>query len=183
MEKGKGESEKRMAHNKLKTLGDKESLFCWYYAAAQNGKEAAIKAGYGTLFAEKTAARLLQCEAVQVRVAELCEQEQCRKNVRKGLERLAFGSICDAVTLLCAEDLSALDAASLDLFSVAELKRPKGGGFEMKFYDRLKALESLATLEQKGGTELARPFYSAIERGAQAVCGIGETDSKTAGDN
>ena len=35
----------------------------------------------------------------------------------------------------------------LDLFNVSEIKRVKGGGVEVRLFDRLKALEKLAELE------------------------------------
>jgi hypothetical protein len=35
---------------------------------------------------------------------------------------------------------------SLELFNVSEIKKPKGGGIEIKFFDRLKALEHLEAL-------------------------------------
>ncbi len=158
-------------------LSKREEQFCWQYAATQNAREAAIRAGYGALFAEQTAARLMKNEAVKVRLTALSsEQEQRAKSVRVGLERLAFGPIADAVTLLCAEDAASVDIQSLDLFSVAEIKRPKGGGFEIKFFDRLKALERLALMDEKTGSEGAAPFYRAIEQGVLALNGQDEGD-------
>ncbi|MFA9380441.1 MAG: terminase small subunit [Acetanaerobacterium sp.] len=155
-----------------KTLTEREELFCWHYASTQNAKEAVIKAGYGTMFAEKTAARLMRTDAVAARIHALSERDDKRgKSVRKGLERLAFGSIADAVALLCEEDVGALDIAALDLFCISEIKRPRGGGFEIKFFDRLKAMEKLAELDGQTADESAAPFYRAIERGAQAVQG------------
>ena len=50
----------------------------------------------------------------------------------------------------------------LDLFQVAELRRGKNG-VEVKFFDRIKALEALAALdrpETAAGTAL--PFYRAL---------------------
>lgn len=160
-----------------KKLSEKEEQFCWHYVATQNAREAAIRAGYGTLFAEKTAARLMKNEAIAARIAALCaEYEKRAKSVRVGLERLAFGSIADAVTLLCAEDPSQIDTQSLDLFCVSEIKRPKGGGFEIKFFDRLKALERLAMLDEQRAEEGVSPFYRAIEQGALALKGLNEED-------
>lgn len=161
----------------IKPLSKREDQFCWQYAATQNAREAAIRAGYGALFAEQTAARLMKNEAVKARLTALSsEQEQRTKSVRVGLERLAFGPIADAVTLLCAEDAASVDIQSLDLFSVAEIKRPKGGGFEIKFFDRLKALERLALMDEKTGSQGAVPFYRAIEQGVLALSGQDEGD-------
>ena len=61
-----------------------------------------------------------------------------------GLERLAFGNINDAVFLVFSEELPPPSTiAKLDLFNVSELKRVKGGGVEIKIFDRQKALEKM----------------------------------------
>lgn len=51
-----------------------------------------------------------------------------------------------------------------DLFNVAEIKRPKENAMEIKFFDRLKALEKLELLSKsdKGNTS---DFYNAIISG------------------
>lgn len=61
-----------------------------------------------------------------------------------GFERLAFGNINDAVFLVFGEELPPHSTiAKLDLFNVSELKRVKGGGVEIKIFDRQKALEKM----------------------------------------
>ena len=65
----------------------------------------------------------------------------CRKRVLLGYERLAFGSTSDAFRLLMSE--GELDVQTLDLYNVSEIKKPKDGAMEIKFFDRLKALEKL----------------------------------------
>ncbi len=159
-----------------KPLTRREEFFCWHYAATQNAREAAVKAGFNPLLAEYSAARLLKKAEVCARIGELTERKGSAKNVRKGLERLAFGSIADAVSLLLAEDAGAVNPERLDLFSIAEIKRPKGGGFEIKFYDRLKALEALAALESEQKADGAAPFYAALEKGVSALNTHGEDD-------
>lgn len=56
----------------------------------------------------------------------------------------------------------------MDLFSVSEIKRPKDGSMEIKFFDRLKALEHLES-ETEGETT-ARDFFDAIGKSADS-CG------------
>ena len=54
----------------------------------------------------------------------------------------------------------------LDLFNVSEIKRPKGGGLEIKFFDRLKALERLDKIS--GGEEHSQSsFIQALSEGAK----------------
>lgn len=91
------------------------------------------------------------------------------EQVRQGLEELAFGNICDAVSLLYLSDEEALERLpKLKLFNVSEIKRPKGGGMEIKFFDRIKACEKLrAETSEDNGSNLS--FYQALEKGARAI--------------
>ncbi len=64
--------------------------------------------------------------------------------VRKGLEQLAFGKVNDAVRLVFAEEIPSQTVLSrMNLFNVSSIKRVKGGGVEVQFFDRQKALERL----------------------------------------
>ena len=53
------------------------------------------------------------------------------------------------------------EISSLDLFNVAEIKRPKDGALEIKFFDRIKALEKLEAADnnEKQGVS---DFYRAL---------------------
>lgn len=89
--------------------------------------------------------------------------------IRNGLRALAFGGTEDAVRLLFLEEPDPAIIAELNLFNVSELKRVKGG-FEVKFFDRFKALELLSRLyEGEKNAKGALPFYQALEEGARAV--------------
>ena len=69
--------------------------------------------------------------------------------VRAGLVRLAFGSVNDPVALVFSDQPTPYAIAHSDLFNVSEIKRVKGGGVEVKFFDRQKALEKLLELDDK----------------------------------
>lgn len=84
-----------------------------------------------------------------------------------GYQRLAFGSICDAVSLLYKSNPSPDELADMDLFLVSEIKRPKDGSMEIKFFDRLKALEKLSAEKEEQGE--AMQLFDAIDRSAGAV--------------
>lgn len=72
------------------------------------------------------------------------KKKSIRQEYTEGLRHLAFGEIQDAVRLLYAPEEQILPAlGEMDLFNISEIKRPKGGGMEIKFFDRLKALEKL----------------------------------------
>lgn len=88
-----------------------------------------------------------------------------------GYKRLAFGSVADALSLIfCEEAPTKEELAEMDLFNVAEIKRPKGGGLEIKFFDRLKPLERLAEMSE-GEAAAALPFYEALNSSAKALYG------------
>ena len=81
-----------------------------------------------------------------------------------GYEKIAFGSINDPIRLLFCDEINPRALKKMDLFSVSEIKRPKGGGMEMKFFDRIKALQCLETMTQTERTPGG--FYEALESGA-----------------
>lgn len=90
-----------------------------------------------------------------------------QKEISDGLRHLAFGEITDAVSLLFeSEENIITKLPNLDLFNVSEIKRPKGGGMEIKFFDRLKAIDKLRelSLEQNGKEKTS--FFDALEKSA-----------------
>ena len=84
----------------------------------------------------------------------------------EGLERLAFGNVTDAVQLLFCDEFNTRILNQLDLFHISEIKRPKGGGIEIKFYDRLKALQCLQELYHSQPSDVSG-FYRALEQGVK----------------
>lgn len=60
-----------------------------------------------------------------------------------------------------------IDLETLDLYNVAEI-RDNGKGLEIKFIDRMKALDALLQLEKDACEEAgAKPLYEALERSAR----------------
>lgn len=95
-------------------------------------------------------------------------RRKSKNEVSEGLRRLAFGEIHDAILLLFADDTEILERLpQLDLFNVSEIKRPRGGGMEIKFFDRIKALEKLGDASNISSEPLS--FYRALEEGAKNV--------------
>ncbi|MDF2567122.1 MAG: Terminase small subunit [Oscillospiraceae bacterium] len=152
----------------MKKLKQKEEFFCYYYEKLQNPKEAAIKAGYLSFVAEKTAARLLQMPHIIEHIKRAVEKKEGICSVKSGLERLAFGSVCDPIKLLAVSgNMDEQQIDELDLFHISEIKKQKDGGFEIKFFDRFKALEKLLLLsEQDKGENKMEGFYKALEQSA-----------------
>ena len=150
-------------------------LFCYYYLKLGNVREAAIQAGFPRKVALAKGTELLTKKAVQrylITLAKPCSYSTANV-VKTGLERIAMGSINDVVTLAMSDEpLSALELEGLDLYNVAEFKRPKGGGVEIKFFDRQKALEKLWELEHTVRSEsTAESFLSALKTAAGSESG------------
>lgn len=150
---------------KFMSLTKKEKDFCKYYLFCKNPREAAAKAGY--VFPELSGIKLLERSDIGDELLVLSEKLERRTDVADGLRRIAFGSVADAVKL-ALQGGEIPDADKLDLFSVSEIKIPKSGGIEIKFYDRIKALEALASMDDGGGDSSA-PFIDAILKGSAVV--------------
>ena len=146
----------------MKKLSRKEKLFCLYYAHSRNGREAAAKAGFA--MPEQTAVRLLQNAQIRRELESLASEERAGTDeLLAGYRKLAFGSGTDALRLLFGS-VQLEDFDALDLFNVAEIKKPKDGALEIKFFDRLRALEHLQALSTADRADSGLPLYRALMR-------------------
>lgn len=132
-------------------LSERELLFCRHYLRTRTPREAALAAGYPYLFSKKKAEFLTDNPLILKEISRLEKEEKERLSLKShmtsGLIRAALGDIGDAIKLLAMTDEEILASAEkLDLFCVSEIKRPRGGGIEIKFIDRVKALSSLKEL-------------------------------------
>lgn len=149
-------------------MTSKEKLFCTYYSLRRNPREAAVKSGY--MFPEKTALRLLKRKEIENEIARIDKQRKTGdEDIASGYYRLAFGCVSDAISLLFSENVSPDDIEKMDLFNIAEIKRKKNGDIEIKFFDRLKALQLLGELFSSSDTASTSSLFSAIEKGALAL--------------
>lgn len=156
---------------KSKKLTKRERLFCRFYCATGNAREAAVRSGY-TQNPEEHGLELLADDAVVAEIKKGMERERELAKIKalKGLERIAFGSISDAVRLVCSDSPPLLSLESLDLFLISEIKKPKDGAMEIKFFDRLKALERLMQDGEQGGNS-ALPLYNALCEASRTIGG------------
>lgn len=144
----------------MKKLTRKEMLFCLHYAQDRNGRIAAAKAGYTSPL--HSAVRLLRREEIRTAIAENTPTPlSTADEVLLGYRKLAFGSGADALRLLFSSEPSETDFDALDLFNIAEIKKPKDGALEIKFFDRLKALEHLQAV-CGSQSDSAMPFLQAL---------------------
>lgn len=155
-----------------KKLTKKELEFCRWYVLLRNMRESALRSGF-TILPEQRALSLLSKKSIRQKIAELEKENSADTQlISAGLQRLAFGSITDAVKLiLSTRDNNSPDIDSLDLFNVSEIKFTSGKGMEIKFFDRLKALEKLSDLSCDNHDDGMLSFYQVIEKSA---CGDNE---------
>lgn len=153
-------------------LTSKEIEFCRIYASCLNSRVAAAKAGFA--FPEKAGLKLLSKSGIAEEIERHSNTQQCFAQAADGLRKIAFGSVADAVRLVLHPD-EIRDTDTLDLFMVSEIKLPKSGGVELKLFDRIKALEALATLSEGGDSDGAAPFINAIFKGTEAIGDIGRS--------
>lgn len=72
------------------------------------------------------------------------------QDAKAGLKRLAFydaGEVAASLESSVRNDIGIKNSQSF--YGVSEIKFPKGGGVEVKFFDRYKALEKLLLLSQQ----------------------------------
>lgn len=151
----------------MKKLSDREKAFCGFYCELRDAFAAAEKAGFKNPCRDGEA--LLGKEAVAAEIERLSALKE-RENADiayAGYRRLAFGNISDAVSLLYMKEPGRNELKSMDLFLVSEIRKPKDGSMEIKFFDRLKALEKLEMRDADDGG--AQGLIDAIGRGARSL--------------
>ena len=107
---------------------------------------------------------LLEDPGVQAeleRMREVQAGEIRREDAVRRLAELAFGRANDAVALALSPERERLDARQLDLSAVSEFKVTEKGAVEIRFLDRIKALEALCLLlerqaDEEGAEDLIR---------------------------
>ncbi len=141
-------------------LTAREREFCLSFMQSGDAQLSARRAGFRNPDSEGE--RLLCNEKI---CAELERLSKLRGRLLTalsviGYQRLAFGSAADAASLLFEENPSREALGKMDLFLVSEIRRPKDGAMEIKFFDRARALEKLASLSME--RESSSSLYDAI---------------------
>ncbi len=152
-----------------KQLRPREKAFCGYFANTGDAEASARKAGYVT-DCRRRGDSLLTNEAVVEEIDRLLSKRRrvMARLAAIGYQRLAFGSIADALRLLYMGEPDAAQLEEMDLFLVSEIKRNRDGMLEIKFFDRMKALDKLDSAAQEAYSGVAG-LMDAIGKGAQAV--------------
>lgn len=156
-------------------LNNREKLFCIHYAYSADIKRSAQNAGYKKN-PQKKGEKLLLRESIVSKVRELISERRKLYSMlaQIGYEKLAFSSVADAVSLLYMDKPDEKQLKDMDLFMISEIKRPKDGAMEIKFFDRLKALDKLR--ESKESEDLScDSLMQALSLGAK---NLGEQDDE-----
>lgn len=153
-----------ITHNLSKNLdGELQTRFAYLLLTLGSPEEAALRLGFSSDDALYEGMKLKSSRRVKKIAEQLKDSESCQQEVLAGLRRLAFGRINDALRLL-SDDFDSLNLSALDLFNVSEIKRAKGGGVEIKFFDRLEALKRLSESSDKSsGKAEADSFFNALK--------------------
>lgn len=128
-------------------MSSREKEFCSCFLKTGSAQKSAELAGFGGN-TRAVGDKLLQREDIMSEIEHIAsKQERLLKGLATtGYIRLAFGSIADAVSLIYMDNPSRAELEKMDLFLVSEIKHPKDGAVEIKFFDRLKALERLSLM-------------------------------------
>ncbi|HCA04687.1 MAG TPA: hypothetical protein DEO32_02185 [Ruminococcaceae bacterium] len=155
----------------IKKLTGRQEEFCRGFVCTGDPAFSAKRAGYEKNSAA-AAEKLMTNPEVLAEISRLTkEREKVFASLASlGYQRLAFGNISDAVSLLYLENPSAEQLEKMDLFMISEIKKPKDGMIEIKFFDRLKALEKLENTSSSG--DGVKDLFDAIGQGAKAVSDI-----------
>ncbi len=152
-----------------KNYKSQRNLFCCWYVLLGSVEEAALKAGFSSEDALAEGIACLKSKDCQRKIREVRNIVSDGESVISGLKRLAFGKCSDAVKLAFSEELPPPHILErLDLFNVSEIKRAKGGVVEIRFSDRLKALEKLYELENAfSDSDKAKGLIDALTSSAE----------------
>ena len=144
--------------------------FARIFVRTRNAEETARRMGALPEQSADVGEEMLDSKRVKDEIRKLDKEDsQTLCYVKTGLSRIAFGSINDAVALMFDDNVTREQIMKADLFNVAEIKRVKGGGVEIKFRDRQKALEKLVELdpelkEHSDAESFLRAVYSGSEK-------------------
>ncbi len=154
-------------------LTAKQKRFLYYFLKSKNIAEAAAMCGIPPDTAYEEGMKILNSPHASEYATELAVTMKkfgagCGGTVEDALDRLINGRVNDAVILAKAdpEQLTDEDIRRLDLYNVSELKFGKGV-CEIKFADRLKAIEKLNEIRSQNAEDNAvQSFFDAIGKAA-----------------
>ena len=97
------------------------------------------------------------------------DDEAIEEKIIEGLSEIAFGKIKDPIKLLFLDSIDDRKLSRMKLANISEVKKPKGGGMEIKFFDRIKAMQCLYEYSGQGNCDTS--FFDALEKSAGSESG------------
>lgn len=91
-----------------------------------------------------------------------------RERVVQRLYEMALGRANDAVRLAYFQEPTEEEVKKLDLGAVAEFRRSNLGSVEIKFIDRVKAMQALAGMLEGEGGEAEEFFHAMVNAEEEA---------------
>ena len=148
---------------KNQNLNKKQKNFCYHFVETGNPYEALSI----SKMKNENISKLMMNDSIRDEIKKIYEYKKQNLSMKAfiGYERLAFGEILDCIKLMFIKDINDNQLNDMNLFNVSEIKRFKDGTIEIKFFDRMKALEKLEQIESKKSNNETLPFYSALENG------------------
>ena len=134
-------------------LNRRQQLFCEEYVIDLNATKAAVKAGYSEKTAYSQGHELLKKPEIKEYIASLIDLRRevtrvTQERVLREFARLAFGDRRKTASwgwlgldLKNSDDLTEDEAAMIS--EIREKRGPNGVSIEVKYYDKIKALEAL----------------------------------------
>lgn len=154
-------------------MAGEQKRFARFFFYLRNLREAALHTGARAEEAEDRGLELLHSAETEAELKKLEEADSDTLSyVKRGLNRIAFGAVNDAVKLVFdAENMTARDIMGMDLFNVSEIKISGKNVLEIKFFDRQKALENLGNLRLSLTAAVSRSDLSrAFTAGTVIAC-------------
>lgn len=156
----------------------REREFCRLMTVYADPMRAAEEAGYK--HPEKAWSQLMTRGEISREISRLSENIRSiyESTALCGLYRLAYGGVSDPLALIYREDFTPEELSSLDLINVSEIKRTKDKSIEIKFFDRIKAMDKLnEILISDGEKNGSGGLLDAILRSAEAIGSRSEVSS------
>ena len=150
-----------------KSLSKKQRIFCYYFVETGNPEKAFDIANMKN--SVENIPKLMLDESIRSEIKRIYEYKKQNLSMKAeiGYERLAFGEIFDCIKLIFLKDIENYEIENMNFFNISEIKRLKDGTMEIKFFDRMKALEKVEQTESKKSENEILPFYSALEDGVK----------------
>ena len=129
-------------------MAGEQKRFARFFFYLRNLREAALHTGARAEEAEDRGLELLHSAETEAELKKLEEADSDTLSyVKRGLNRIAFGAVNDAVKLVFdAENMTARDIMGMDLFNVSEIKISGKNVLEIKFLTGRKPWKSLGSL-------------------------------------